>query len=403
MIHHRRYQPPLGRKPRVLIYIEPAIYRNDPLLFAGWVTATDRWVLASQGQIEFHLLSSQRLIECARSEYFSRVSIASDALLEPFGGDKVAYMRDVCVGDELRNNVLSVALERAREITAPDIILSWSENKYLRRVFHDVPVLFTENGPLPRNGCPLVKYLDPFGHQISSAFDRLAEPAWPIASDEVEQEWLSRWLSVIAQATRRVGLDDWIARLPKTGHRVLVALQPPDWLAYEGIGPTRTSMDLLCDIASTAAAGDIIVPQWHPAQPPPPPLELSSIMARFSNILVPPPQFLVGFSDHLAPHVDEIVTLSSNVALLAPLLGKSLRVLAPSKFHALGSRARGPSDRRTDLVRFLLMRYCDPSTDWDAPLFFSRRLLETASEPEALFNAPSLSRDRALRFINPAL
>ena len=139
----RAYRSPVARKPRVMIYVEPVVLRGDPLFFANWMIAIDRWASASGAEVDFHLVSSPALLERARADYVSRVAVDSDAILEPFGGDRRRYMRDVC-GDATGNDALRAALSQAQARIAPDIVGSWTPNAYLPAACGDASVLYTE-------------------------------------------------------------------------------------------------------------------------------------------------------------------------------------------------------------------------------------------------------------------
>lgn len=393
----RAYSPPTARKPRILIYVEPAVFRSDPLGLANWMVAIDRWTRAGSDEMNVHLVSSSALLERAKADYASRTSIDPEAVIEPFGGNNVRYMRDVC-GDTFKNDALRGSLLLAREQVEPDIVVSWTPNAYLPMVFENAAVVYTENGPLPRNGCVLTKYLDPFGHQFGSAFDRLSSPIWLDDTQDVACKWIDCWISAIRSQTKGIEIREWIATLPKESPRTLVALQPQDSLSYEGIGPDCSPLDYLSLVAAQAKPDTIIIPQLHPAQPAPSDVEWQQISQRLPSIVIPPARLLQGCSEHLAEYVDEIATISSNVALIAAILGKSLRVDGRSKYSALRTAPCEMPRRRPDLVAFTLEHYCDPSTDWDKPGFFARRLQTLASNPEALFSPVRLSQERAQRF-----
>lgn len=393
---------PAKRKLRTLIYVEPAMLRDDPLLLSAWVRATSRWAAINSDEMDFFLATAPVLSQNASPGLAGLATINSSDMVSQFSGDVGAYMRDLCLGDASANAALRHQLEEIKGRFDPDIVLSWTENAYLKAAFHDRAVVFTEHGPLPRSGCLLVSHLDPFGHQLGSVFDRFGRMQGAELDYRCERRWIEEWRARVSRAAQDAGLRDWISALPRTNGRVLVALQPTDWFTYQGIGCDLSPLAYLQEVAERTGPDVAVIAQWHPAQDAPDPESLAALARQFPNIVVPPPPLTHGHSDYLVQHVDEVATVSSNVAVLGAVLGRRVHVHRATKFAALATAPSVAARPRWDVLRFLLSRYCDPCSEWaEAPGLFARRLHDVATAPEAMLAPMETPPDRPERFFTP--
>lgn len=376
--------------PRVLFFVEPATFRDDPLFLAPWINFIDGMVRCSAERFEAHLATSRVLAALAKASYVSRSDLSSATILEPFGFDRVAYMRDLCLGDGTRNDALISSLTAVRARVMPDIVVTWTENTTLRCVFTGIPLLNIELGPMPRSGFALTAHLDPFGHQIGSAFERFAEPRWDSEPFEVLiAQWLAHFRRKADEDAHLSGLIGWLSKLSSDRRKVVLALQPPDWLTYEGIGPALDPISLLRRTAASAEPGDLIIPQWHATQHLPSVALLADLQSDHPNVAVPPDGLKVARTESMLPHIDKLITISSNVALAAAILGKELTLLGRCKVSALATQLDARPVPRTDLIPFLVGSYCRPLSEWisrEGAFFDHLRMV--ADQPQRLLAQP---------------
>ena len=134
---------------KLLFYIEPAEFRGDRLLLHPWHDFCHAAALRSQPARSF-LASSPALcrLPCAAFEACWEIDPAA---VIASNHDRAFYARDICFGSSLRNVDLLERLKQIDDALRPDYVISWSENKYLRKTFGQ-RVLFMELGPLPRSG-----------------------------------------------------------------------------------------------------------------------------------------------------------------------------------------------------------------------------------------------------------
>jgi hypothetical protein len=341
------------------------MYRSNPNLLAGWVSIINDAVACSDGLLEAHLASSVNLLRHAESERIQPWPLPSFSLLESSAFDRAAYMRDVCLGKGSSNETLTECLTSIRAAVDPDIVISWTENAYLKRVFQGATIVFMEFGPVPRTGFVDTIHIDPFGHQIGSVFDAFRDPHWNEGDENgAIAAWYDHWIKSIEATSEAIKLREWLATLPPGRTRKLIALQPDDWLTYEGTGIATDPISLLAARAAAAGADDVIIPQWHPAQVPPDEDLLEAVCREYPALAVPPEGLRVGYSESLLTQVDEVITVSSNVALAAALLGRRVDVLGQGKFSALSTVGDTPTPERRDLIPVIAAQLCRPLQDW---------------------------------------
>lgn len=252
-----------------------------------------------------------------------------------------------------------------RDACEPDLVLSWTENAYVRHIFRGTPILYAEMGPIPRIGFVHTVHLDPVGHQTNSVFERLKPLEWvPDAHSSLVDAWHRHVAERVAIRLRTSGMEDWITTLPKGRKRILVALQPNDWLTYEGIGPSLDPTSFLRLVASSASEDDVIIPQWHPGQTVPSDAMLAFLVREYPNLAIPPPAWRQNQSELLLPYIDAVTTISSNVALAGAIRGLDINVYGRCKFSALATPKGANGVARPDLIPFLVKKLCRPLSTW---------------------------------------
>ena len=347
----------------------------------------DQSALIAQQSVRFFetSIASNSILSSRHESIFAhQFAISSFDLTKAFGFDRSLYARDLVSGAGFPNSALNDALETVRNQLAPDVVVSWSENRYLRHIFSDARIFFMELGPLPRKDLKESAHLDPFGHQNDGAIANLPASNW---TTPTEQRFLDRWDhlkgSGSGQDAFALQAGSWLEQVRSADEVVLLALQPEDWITYEGLGQALDSISLIASTARRYGAGVKVLPTWHPAGPPPPDPMLDFLQTEFANVIVPPPELRVARSEDFLPFVDVVATVSSNVAVAGAIEGKRLDILNSGKFSSLGA-ARGR--RRGDLLAFLVCRFCRPLEEWTSQQgAFANHLGVLLDDPAWLF------------------
>lgn len=370
---------------KLLFYIEPCVFRNSPDLLAYWVDQCAAIAARSANAIHVSIVLNGAMIR-RHSGAFSRIfQLSPFDLTVAFGFDRAQYAQDLVGGSGFPNAALLTSLEGIRDSLAPDVVISWSENRYLRQVFTDARVLFMELGPLPRSGLKLAAYLDPFGHQVDSAISRL--PAFDGKNDNEQQLldlWDGVWKAKVNRDAASSGATEWISSVGRGFEVVLLALQPDDWITYEGLDQRLDPVSLIAQTSRSYGAGFRVLPTWHSSGPPPSELMLEFLQTECRNVIIPPPALRTATSELFLPFVDVVATVSSNVAVAGAIEGKLLEIFNPGKFSGL---SLGRRHRRGDLLAFLVCRFCRPLEEWTgSDGAFARHLNELLEDPNRLFN-----------------
>ena len=107
----------------ILYYIEPAIFRDDPLFLAPWQAYFRAFALRSQDRSRAFLASSQSLCALPHDIFDETVPIDSRCVLKPFGGDRMLYGRDLFADAGLENRPLLEQLRLLDDRLQPDFVI----------------------------------------------------------------------------------------------------------------------------------------------------------------------------------------------------------------------------------------------------------------------------------------
>lgn len=349
---------------RVLFYLEPVTYADSPLRLSGWWNFFSTFAIRSAACFTSQIAAAPALCALDSSVFEEVHAVDQIELLRSSGFDRVAYSRDLCQGFTYRNRLLLRALERLKQACSPDIIISVTDNRYLKKVFGQDKVMFMELGPLPRCGMKHSIYVDPYGHQINSALDKIIKAKWEHLSFDVFADiWRRRWVEPIQEAAQASGLTSWLSSVRENKKILLAALQPSDWTTYEGIGPAIDPVSILRRLADTAGDEWVILPQWHSSGTVPSDDLMDELSRVQQNILHVPAEFRIAQSEYFLPSVDGVATISSNVVATGAIMGKDLSILGRSKFHRFDAGSRSGKEKY-DLLAFLSCRYCRTLDDF---------------------------------------
>lgn len=388
---------------RVLFYLEPVVFRDSPLSLQGWLQFFAAFADRSRSKFTSSLAASN-LIARIGSSFSTVFEINSAQLLIDKDFDRSAYARDICFGEGFSNTYLLNALCSIRDELNPDIVISVSDNRYLKEVFKDAAVMFMELGPLPRLGTKLAAYVDPFGHQVGSALSQIAGNPW---CDKDLSAFLSIWnetwgAAAVADAEQS-GMRAWLDEAAGGRKILLAALQPRDWITYEGIGPTIDPVAITRLLASRVESDWIVVPQWHVADMVPAEALIEDLGIQQRNIVVPPAHLRIARSESMLPFVDAVATVSSNVAFAAAIIGKPVSVLGKSSSAPLSRPVTQHVAPRPDLLAFMVCGYCAPLAEWmGAELSFARHVEALVEDPGQLLRGDVLDPRRIYEFLEGA-
>lgn len=343
---------------RILFYLEPVTYANSPLRLGGWWSFFSAFAHRSSDYFISHVASSPFICELKSESFEKKHQLNQIELLKSSDFDRALYSLDLCQGFTYRNRQLINALNRIKHEFRPDIVISVTDNRYLKKVFGQDKVMFMELGPLPRSGMKLSVYVDPYGHQIRSTVDRFAKANWDHPSfAEFADIWQRKWVDPALEIGRSSGLTSWLNSVRGNKKIMLAALQPNDWITYEGISSAPDPVSVLRRLAARTGNEWAILPQWHSSDTAPSDDLMDELAYMQPNILYVPGAFRIAQSEPLLPLVDAIATISSNVAAAGVILGKEIKILGKSKFNKF-SDCGSKITARYDLLAFLSNRYC---------------------------------------------
>lgn len=368
---------------RFLFYVEPVTFRFDPFFLRPWLT----WIAdMARSQLDednpptFAFMSSPWLCRSFSLEFHNQIDIIPIQpadVLAPFDMDRAAYGQDLAepAGASVGNAPLQEALSAAVDAFRPDAVISFTQNRYLQRLKPSTNVFFTERQPLPRLSGKGGFFLDNCGHQTESL---LATQAPRIKSltlpESVSAGATSWWSNYFADPIERHSdtpqIRDWIEAKSGGSPVVMLALQPPDWLTFEGLS-TNTPLDgLLMRWLSQVPLSWRAIATYHAASRLPRALE-ESIAEQFPHLLLLPEVWNQGHSELILDAVDAVATISSAVGFTALLSGKQVVALGRSNLSGLATPRltelnQTPSltePERVNLLAFLTNFYCHDDHD----------------------------------------
>lgn len=331
-----RTKPPV----RVMMFLEPVIFRNDPLLLSHhflWADVISAAVHLTHGT--FALTANDEVCSKWKERFPGDrrpcYPVDSFEVLAQFGYRRSVYAK-AAYGGDIPFNRLTEALKKIRADFVPDLVVMTSQNAMAKAAFEGIPVLFVEQAPLPRLGRPLRTFCDPCGHQTGSILEVRTEDIKSIVISEQDANAIKGIVASLQEDLPKSHPDahNAIAEVKKEGTSVaLFATQPTDWLTYEGGYDVIEFENLLYSWAQRLPDGWIGVPTYHPGY------RLSEAMEKAlaratSKLAFLPASVSQGFTEALLPACDGLVTLSSTSAITALILGKRTIVCGRSPFNA---------------------------------------------------------------------
>lgn len=405
---------------RALIYIEPVSYRDNPLLLMTWVDWICAMIVASQGparSIDFALIANSSI--CA--QFASRIDagmgvafpITQYEAIGAFAFDRGDYSRDLYDTDRLHrvdNAPLLRRLAQIREEFSPDLVLSFSENRYLHAAFPASRLLFLELAPLPRLCSRYYLFTDPCGHQSGSLL-AAAAGSKPVDSDPGSP--LAAIFSDLFTSRLRVhplhdSVAQWLDAIAPDRKIALIALQPEDWITYDGAYETLPMESVLMRCLQALPEDWLGIPTYHPIKR----LSVATeelLAMEFANVRFPPANIASGLTEMYLPRANAVITVSSTCALTASVLGRRVVSLGSSPCSGAGKTISDlassddcPAQNSEHILRLLCSPYCHDIEDvMHRSGYFSQFLVEfhEAVDPIAFFTDAAGDRETRLRAI----
>ncbi|GAA5122944.1 hypothetical protein GCM10023212_20490 [Luteolibacter yonseiensis] len=332
---------------KILFYIEPVVFRNDPLLLAPHLDWAGQMCknLSLRETDELVIVSSAAMAEAAKLRLGESVfgiralHVCPSKALDAFGGERYGYARDLysLPGVPARNLYLSALIRSAFEEFDPDLVISTAENRYISSAVKDMPrrvgTFFIEKLPLPYEVRRGRFYLDPVGHQVNG----LIASRWSgIIKGEIRDEYTVEELDaagkLIADLTESgrsqesAGLRELFrTSLPDPDREtIMVALQPDEWISWEGaLSSPLKPMDILLRCCAKFPEFNII-PTFHGDMGGIRDDLLKHIKMIHPNVVDLPAHLLMASTSKLLPVVDHVYSVSSATGITALLGSKNL-------------------------------------------------------------------------------
>jgi hypothetical protein len=318
---------------RILFFLEPVVFRSDPLFLKPHLWWFRELMKGAAGPgNEFALATSQSLCDAWTVNEGSATApmrcfpLDGSEAVAPFDSSVQRYSAAL-YGDGLGGNPLLASLGDIDRRFMPDLVVLSSQNAYAARAFVHRRCLYIEQAPLPRVGQPHRLALDPFGHQVGSTLERYGAEirSLPLLSNEREG-LLARIHSLREHAAGYRPADVNAVAALRTlaqGQRVaLLALQPRDWVTFEGaLKAAPKEEELLRHWSQHLPHGWIGVPTYHPHARLSVAIE-QRLLEESPLLRFLPGDLAQGTTEALLTFADAVVTVSSSTAMTALLFGR---------------------------------------------------------------------------------
>jgi hypothetical protein len=292
---------------RVLFFVEPVVFRGNPLAFAPHVQGWALPMLQSHGEPAFQwaFASSAPLCALARREQpnLACFAIPSWQVLEPCGYNRDSYTIALFNAKAAQQGMagqgplaaLAAELQAINRAFQPDVVIASGENKLLPLAFSQARCLWMEQAPFPRQKRRDRVYLDPCGHQLGSVLEQageriLALEVSPAYQAQVEALWQVMQAPGLEQRQQAAAVQQAIRERARGRRVALLVLQPPDWPSWEGCLDAALSPEaVLAQWAAALPPGWVGIPLYKPQACLPAALE-ASLAAAFPQLAPLPPE-----------------------------------------------------------------------------------------------------------------
>ncbi len=322
---------------RILFYTEPGFERDNPNVKNGWV---QDWVprlsrtlqQAFGDEYEGHLITNTHLVKLVPDDSHLNVIAAQQSDLYDLLGHDPLQDRIAALGDKQHAKAAKQYGETIKSLCGslkPDAIISLSPAAHLRKAFKGVPLLHHEYGPFSRAPMPETWYFDPagttgfawpnhFGNRILKDITPEDVRAADVITDHYikQVERLNPYMDLIDEAKGRFSQ---------------LALLPLPFLRHayhEGFTPIHSQLQLCIAVLERVGPEVGVFITSHGGGAAMDQAGIDYIKTEYPNaIWVDSDPILSGPSQYFAPHVSQIITVSSTVGALKLIWGNALIVL----------------------------------------------------------------------------
>ncbi len=406
---------------QILLFTDPMIWRDSPnhsAIHIPWfkkiltnlsVQSSDTVFVFGNAQV-CHFMESELAETCEAR--VTGLTVSPAAILEEVDGSIHDYSRDLFQSpfDPVGNLHLSSAVRDAFHQATPDLALATQQNRYVAaHCPAETNLFFMEAAPLPAALRRNMVYLDPIAHNfqntIATNWTKIVRGDFS-QDDGLGKTLLARFDQALKTSSQDPELVGVRSRLKTGAPPVMVALQPPDWITWEGAQSGRyRPLDLCCQVASKLP-GHTILPTFHKQQNARAGV-LAALATMHPNIFVGLADTVTAKSEGLLDLVEGVFCVTSAVGMSAILAGKTIISDARSQYgpmqvspadFANGKRTALSRPQRENLIEYLMRHYCkelDSFRDLDAFKAHQDTLLSGQSK----LAAPNLIEARGERKI----
>lgn len=320
----------------VAFYIEPAVFRRDPAMFVTWANWVADIALHNRS-IDFVLISSNAVCTSVLPTMNLRlieINIKDILAIHDFSISK--YVMDLVSTEKASFSVEFLQiLQNIKQKIKPEIVISFTENRYLKAAFSQSEILFTELGSLPQITVPPTLFFDPIGHQtglLNVCCTRIVELSPPLSIEESDALWDAHRAKKLQAHPMFERVCEWFNEL-SAQHVILLVLQPADHPNYCTFDLASRPDEIVRRVTAQHQSA-VVVPTFHKDDVFSRSMK-ASILHDCPNTMFPPEILQSGLSELMVGLVQEVVTFSSNAGFTAILEGTPVTTLSMSRFTEL--------------------------------------------------------------------
>lgn len=366
-----------GELVRILFYMEPAIFRANPIYFTPLINCFRCIINVNRrDDVSYALATSPALLD----EYnnwlkhgglpsVGRYPIDSAAIIEAYDYDRTAYARDLFTGKGKGLTVLRSRLRQIKSDFRPDIVICPTQNSLIQAVFGPQRTLFFERGPLPRWNGRDNFYFDAGGHQVNSVLeteiDRILESS---VSEEdavaVSARFAELHREMSATKDAAAYFNSWISGRANGRKVAIIAHQPEDSILVAGGYGYVLTDEFAQRVLRDLPDGWIATATYHSDNGDKSAFD-AYLENSFDNFFSMPVELRQFGSDPFAASIDGLVTIGSKAAFPPALLGKRVVSYGQTMLRGFSVRTAAEIDnapvltevQRGRLLAFLSNRF----------------------------------------------
>lgn len=416
---------------RILAHLEPIPFRGstnfiechlgafiEPILEALATSSQNKQIFLGISTNIFLCLKSLAMIRRLAKKYQIHPAlypVYSNKILTFYGNSSTKYCRDIYSRkEEIEPNAdLLRFFYKLFSDFCPDLVITTSDNRYLQHQCReaDIPLLSCEFGPLPRSLYPENRFLNVGGHlntELLSSVRNIKRQLSEFAPSKVLGEKETARFVENYLACQKNNSDWPVAErffCQFKGKRIaLLALQPRDWVTWEGaLGISLKPSEIILKALSRMQA-DILIVTFHSDRSGDiAPDVFSEIWLSDKRLEKLPESLAHGSSELLLPFVNEVLSVSSNTAFTAFLLNKEITPISNSWVKVLSRIQRKfkaeINEWRASIYHLFVGKYFVDNSVFQHPDALAMRVIEMLRDKD--FNWPPVAKDASEAKVAP--